>query len=147
MASITGMSTEDRLAIQELFARYAWACNTGSQQMLFDSFTEDCLIINPSQQHEVGHEGLQAFGDFMFNRPEFGGRQHYVGQLLIQGNGERCTVKSYCYVHEWIRGTETRQLYRLFWYDDVCVKVDGRWLFQNRHIKPWAGDFLPWKAI
>lgn len=142
--SITGMTAEDRLAIHDLLARYAWATNTGDTPGLMDVFTDDAVVINPSQHREEGRQGLLAFAAAQFSRPEFAGRQHYVNQVVMRGDAERCEVKSYCAVQEWVRATDVRQFYRLFWYDDVCVKRGGRWYFQRRHIRPWQGEHLPW---
>ena len=39
---MTGPSTEDRLAIFELYARYSWALDTGDTDGYVALFTEDC---------------------------------------------------------------------------------------------------------
>jgi hypothetical protein len=141
--SITGMNNEARLAIHDLLARYAWALNTGDLDAFVDTFAVDAMVHDLGQFSE-GREQIAAFARYQFARPAFPGRQHWINHVLMRGNNERCTVKSFCACYEWIRGTDIRQLYRTFYYDDVCVKHDGRWFFKQRSIRRWFGDDLPW---
>lgn len=144
--SITGMSKDDRLAIHDLLARYAWALNTGDVDAFVDTFATDAVIDEPGPpaRHGEGRDGIAEVCRFYFSSPPFPGRQHWVYHVLMRGNDEECTVKSFCACFEWIRGTDIRQLYRTFYYNDVCVKRDSRWFFKRRDILRWYGVDLPW---
>jgi hypothetical protein len=141
--SITGMTVDDRLAIHDLLARYAWTLNTGDIDGFVDAFTPDG-VIDERGRHGEGREQIAGFARYHFARPAFPGRQHWVHHVLMRGNARRCTVKSFCVCYEWIRGTDIRQIYRTFSYNDVCVKRDGRWFFKERNIRRWFGEDLPW---
>ena len=63
-------------------------------------------------------------------------RQHFMGQPWIEGNGERCIMHMY-----WIvilrRPDDTRVIKQFGEYIDTCVKVDGRWMVEDRRIEDW----------
>ena len=45
VADKTGLTVEDRLAIQDLLARYAWALDTGDVDSFVACFTPDAVVI------------------------------------------------------------------------------------------------------
>ena len=63
-------------------------------------------------------------------------RQHFIGQPWIEGNSARCVMRMY-----WIvilrRPDDTRVLKQFGEYVDTCVKIDGRWMVEDRRIEDW----------
>jgi ketosteroid isomerase-like protein len=139
-----GLPVEDRIAIQDLIARYAWALDTGDIDSLVDCFTPDAVVIEEvfeDPDRWEGHEGIRRLGEHYAASPGFPGRQHHVSQSIVEGSGEHCTVKSFAFVTE-CRGEPPYTLRFTGYYDDQLVKADGRWLFQERVIRLWDGPVL-----
>jgi hypothetical protein len=138
------LSVEDRIAIQDLIARYAWALDTGDIDTLVSCFTTDCAVIEEvfeDPDRWEGHDGVRGLGEHYRNATGFPGRQHHVSQSLVEGDGERCSVKSFAFVTE-CRGEPPYTLRFAGYYDDKLVKVAGAWLFRERVIRLWDGPVL-----
>lgn len=138
------LSVEDRIAIQDLIARYAWALDTGDVDSFVACFTTDCVVIEEvfeDPDRWEGQEGVRRLAEHYRNAPGFPGRQHHVSQSLVEGDAERCTVKSFAFVTE-CRGEPPYLLRFAGYYDDRLVKVNGEWLFQERTIRLWDGPVL-----
>lgn len=135
---------EDRLAIQDLVARYAWALDTGNVDALVACFVPDGLVIEDVFEEAdrwEGHAGLRRLGEHYRAVPNFPGRQHHVSQLLVEGCGERRSARSFAYVTE-CRGEPPYVTRFAGYYEDQLVKVDGAWLFSERLIRLWDGPVL-----
>src|ERR1700728_1767187 len=92
------LSVADRIAIQALSARAAWAHDTGGIGSLVACFTTGCAVIeevfeNPDRWE--GHDGVRRLGEHYRNAAGFPGRQHHVSHSLVEGNSECCSVKSF----------------------------------------------------
>ena len=77
----------------------------------------------------------------MHENHTFPGRQHWVGQLLLEGDTERCAARSFVMVTS-LHRTGATNVHLVAWYQDVLLKVDGSWLISERVIRPWRGDVL-----
>src|SRR5215469_5235890 len=138
------LSVEDRIAIQDLIARYAWALDTGDVDSLVACFTPDAVVIEEvfeDPDRWEGHEGVRRLAQHYGSSPGFPGRQHHVSQSLVEGDGERCSVKSFAFVTE-CRGEPPYTLRFTGYYDDLLVKAGGEWLFKERVIRLWDGPVL-----
>ncbi len=138
---------EVRFAIADLYARYLWALDEQDADALVDAFVPDTGRI---AEHlptglEVGegHDGIARTMAKYLADPEGGGRQHRVGSMIFESPGDdpdRWGVRAY------ILATEAREgSAELIWtgyYEDVVVLHGGRWLFENREIRPWSGEAL-----
>ena len=61
-----------------------------------------------------------------------------IGGSAIEGNAERCTVRTNSFrIHESEHGDLS--VGGLSEYQDVLFKKDGRWLFNQRHVKDILG--------
>jgi hypothetical protein len=135
---------EDRFAIQDLVARYAWALDTGDVDALVACFVPDGLVIEDVFEEAdrwQGRDGLRRLGEHYRAVPNFPGRQHHVSQLLVEGSGERRSARSFAYVTE-CRGEPPYVTRFAGYYEDQLVKVDGTWLFSERLIRLWDGPVL-----
>jgi hypothetical protein len=139
---LANLSPEDRFAIQELFARYAWAIDTSDWKGYADCFTPDALL----GMNDDRYSGWQEIYDYvkgLTSRDMWPGSQHYNGQILIEsGDGNQCRVRSYSTILFRLRdGTSHFRVLGI--YEDTCVKVDGRWLFSERLWERWDPDRVP----
>ncbi|PZN34059.1 MAG: hypothetical protein DIU71_03505 [Proteobacteria bacterium] len=144
MSRTDRLSVEDRIAIQDLIARYAWALDTGDVDAFVACFTPDCVVIEEVFEEPdrwEGHVGVRRLAEHYRNAPGFPGRQHHVSQSIVTGAGDRCTVKSFAFVTE-CRGEPPYTLRFAGYYDDQLVRLDGEWLFRERVIRLWDGPVL-----
>jgi ketosteroid isomerase-like protein len=144
MSRAAALSVADRIAIQDLIARYAWALDTGDVDGLVACFTPDCVVIEEvfeDPDRWEGHAGVRGLGEHYKNSPGFPGRQHHVSQSIVEGDSERCTVKAFAFVTE-CRGEPPYTLRFTGYYDDVLLQVKGQWLFHERTIRLWDGPVL-----
>src|SRR5690606_34685054 len=75
-------SPDDRFAIADLCARYAWALDTGDTETLVSCFTADGVF--DEIVHARGHEQIRrAVKQVFHDNPLFPGRQHLIGQTLF----------------------------------------------------------------
>lgn len=135
------ITVADRVAIDDLFAAYAWTVDTGDIPAFVQLFTEDAVLLDPNGRFGPENGGPTAFLEFMRGNPTFPGRQHWVGQLVLDGDTERCTARSFALVPS-LHRTGATNVHLVAWYQDRLEKVGGRWLFAERLIRPWAGDVL-----
>jgi hypothetical protein len=138
------IGAEDRLAIHELLARYAWAYGTGEVEQFVDCFTSDAILAEDVFEVEdrwTGAGDIRAMAEFYFSRPGFPGRQHHVSHILIDGAGDRCRVRAFCFV-TYCQGEPPYTIRFAGYYDDLVVKQGGRWLFRERMIRDWSGRIL-----
>lgn len=138
------LTVEDRIAIQDLLARYAWALDTGDMDSLLSCFTPDAVVIEDVFEEPdrwEGHDGIRALAEHYWSSPGFPGRQHHVTQTVVQGDSERCSVKAFAFVTE-CRGEPPYTLRFTGYYEDQLVKVDGSWKFRERVIRLWDGPVL-----
>lgn len=138
------LSSDDRFAIQDLFARYAWSLDTGDVEGLVGCFAADAEVIEEvfeEPDHWSGHEAIRRFAEHYRAAPGFPGRQHHVSQLLLDGGPAECTAKSFAFVTE-CRGEPPYTLRFAGYYLDRLCKRDGGWLFLRRTIRLWDGEVL-----
>ncbi len=144
MSQHSTLSIEDRLEIHDLLARYAWALDTGDVDGLVACFAADCEVIEEVFEEPdlwQGKDGVRRLGEHYRNAPGFPGRQHHVSQVLIQGDGAACAVKSFAFVTE-CHGEPPYTLRFAGYYDDRVIKEGGAWLFVHRAIRLWDGPVL-----
>lgn len=129
------LTADDRLAIFDLMAHYAWSIDSCDVDGYVACFTTDAVLSMRGVPNH-GHDGIRTYVTALFARPEFHGRQHHHGEVIIDGDGERCRVKSYSTITQLFEDGEAKTMF-LGLYRDVVVKEDGRWLFAERHWEPW----------
>ena len=138
------LTADDRLEIQELYARYAWALGTGDVEAFAACFTGDAVLredIFEKEDRSAGVDGIRAMIESFLKKPGFAGHQHHVGQIVMEGNAARADTKAFCFVTH-CRGEPPYPIQMTGYYNDVVVKQDGRWLFKERLIRDWSGPIL-----
>ena len=135
---------EDRVAIQDLIAKYCWALDTGDVESFVSCFTPDAVLIEEVfEDPDVwkGHEGIRELIEHYSNSAGFPGRQHHVTQTQVEGDAQRCQARSFAFVTE-CRGEPPYTIRFTGYYEDSLVKLDGEWLFRERFIRLWDGPVL-----
>jgi ketosteroid isomerase-like protein len=138
------LTTEDRIAISDLVAEYAWALDTGDVDALVACFTADAVVIEEvfeDPDRWQGHDNIRRFAEHFRAVPNFPGRQHHTSQLLVKGTAARCSARSFVFVTE-CRGEPPYLLRFTGYYDDQLVKTVSGWRFQQRIIRLWDGEVL-----
>jgi ketosteroid isomerase-like protein len=142
MPSAGPLTTEDRIAISDLLAEYAWALDTGDVDALVACFTPDAVVIEEVFEEPDRWEGQQEirrFAEHFRTVPNFPGRQHHTSQLLVKGDTAQCSARSFVFVTE-CQGEPPYLLRFAGYYEDRLVKIGGRWLFHQRIIRLWDGE-------
>jgi 3-phenylpropionate/cinnamic acid dioxygenase small subunit len=139
-----GLSSEDRREIQEVIYRYAWALDTGDVDRFVDCFDPDGILIwdafETPDRYE-GAESLRRFATFLRDLPGSAGRQHLVGNTLIEGEGDEARASSYAIV--FTRQAEGSHLVGVMgWYEDVLRRSEAGWRIRERVIRDWSGPVL-----
>lgn len=125
------LSVDDRVALQELFTRYAWAIDTADWDGYAGVFVPDALL----GMNERRYRGRQEIWDYVHeltSDPSWPGRQHYNGNIYIEdGDASRCTLRTYGEIV--YRERDGSNHFRsIGFYRDICVKIDGEWFFEQR---------------
>jgi SnoaL-like domain len=138
-AEVSPTEQADRLAIRELFDRYAHCADRRLAEEQKSLFTEDTHFVvymggqgsEPTQVID-GRDGLMpVFEDL--NR--YQATQHFNGQSAIELDGDRATGESYCIAHHVFTESDVRKLMVAHLrYGDTFVKQEGMWLFAERNL-------------
>jgi ketosteroid isomerase-like protein len=132
------LSPEDHLAVIDLLAGYARAIDSGDADAYAGNFLEDAVLDRSSGGGSLeGRAAIREWVAGLIDSGHVGGDpatlRHFVGLPLIEGEGDRCTAQTYCVILDFDPDRSIRSPL-VGRYEDVCVKVDGRWLFQHRII-------------
>ncbi len=146
---MTGPTTEDRLAILELYARYCWALDTGDTDAYVALFTEDAEATEETRDRGLevrkGRDEIRKLVLKFHQRPEFPGHQHQMAQFVFEpdplGRVDHWVVRSYA----WATINHPPAPPHLHWCGhirDVIARVNGQWLIRSKDIMGWAGAVL-----
>ena len=131
------LSVEDRLAIQELYARYCWAIDTGDPDALVATYTSDGAFEPPTGQVIAGHEALRtwAIARAAFRKTEATTNgQHWSTNLVAEGDGVRAKARCY-FMRIAQKGDPMSVIFDVSgWQSDELRKIDGAWKFQSRKV-------------
>ena len=138
------LTSDDRLDIQELLARYAWALDTGDEPAFVSCFTrEGELAWEVFDEPGIwrGHAALQRFIAYFRSRPESAGRQHHVSNVVIEATTAGVQAKAYVLV-ALREGAGPHRLNVMGHYEDLLQQEDGHWRIARRCIRDWSGPVL-----
>jgi uncharacterized protein (TIGR02246 family) len=129
------LSTQDRLDIMDLVARYAECVDSGDAEGYAKLFTPDG-VVEHSAGSVAGHEEIRSWVATLAKDDRVGKNsrlKHIMGLPVIRGDGERATARTYVTIPRHMDSGEI--VIRLAGtYFDECVKQDGAWLFAKRVI-------------
>lgn len=121
-----------RAEIQQLPYRYAYAQDFRDAELLLSLWNESAVAVDPPSIdiHTVREHHQRWFSK--------GPTVHFVGNHVVDlKSPERATGTVYCWAQLDFGDEFVDQSIR---YDDVYVRVDGRWLFQSRRHLLWFGQ-------
>jgi SnoaL-like protein len=125
---VSQLTTDDRLAIQELLSRYCHDIDLGRWDDLVSLFTEDCrLDFGALLGVFEGTAGVRRFADTLAGVGIF--MRHYTTNLVLRGDGERARAESYVLA---VTGTPGASQQTTGRYEDELVKVNGGWRLRVR---------------
>jgi ketosteroid isomerase-like protein len=131
------LSPEDHLAVIDLLASYARAIDSGDPDAYADNFLEDAILDRSVAEPLEGRAAIREWVAGLIASGHVGGDpatlRHFVALPRIEGEGDRCTAETYCVILDYDPDRNIRSPL-VGRYEDVCVKVDGRWRFQHRII-------------
>ena len=147
--AVRGPSVQDRLAIQDLYARYSWALETGDTDGYVALFTVDAEATEETRDGTLevrrGREEIRKLVLKFHERPDFPGHQHQMAQLVFEsdplGRPEHWVVRSYA----WATINRPPAPPHLHWCGhirDVIAREDGEWKIRSKAIMGWAGAVL-----
>jgi len=148
------LAVEDRLDIQELFARYAWALDLGDSDGVLDTFTEDGCLDHLWQGKLEGREAIgKALQELWYDRPSWWyGRQHLANHFLItrdeDGDGQGARAKAFFSIVQYNVEYRTNFVFGIGTWDNRCVRdVDGVWRFRLVQVNAWTdATQVPWQG-
>jgi uncharacterized protein (TIGR02246 family) len=128
------LSIEDRVMIGDLIARYARTLDSGNLDGYVNNFAPDGVLFDAHR----GHDAIRAYVATVIARRQADPNRtrHFVGAPTIDGDSERATVHSYLL---WIKEGAELPISEAAEYNDVVVKLNGRWVFASRTLTRLAG--------
>ena len=122
---------EDKLAIEELIARYNHSIDSGDMVTWLDCWTEDA-VMDGIGKYLVGKAAIREFAnnyqrDYGSRMP--GGR-HFTVNIASQIDGDQAS--SHAYLQLWSTGANGAQIAFTGVYDDTLLKQEGVWRFSSR---------------
>jgi ketosteroid isomerase-like protein len=137
------ISTQDRLDIGDLYARNAWAFDTGDVDAFVATFAEDA-ILDLASRHE-GHAAIRRLAnDAAKYDPLLPRSQHIVSDLTIDGSGDHARTRAYVTRVHRLPG-RSRNNCSIVWCgyeEDVLTRTNGQWLFAHKAARAWQGSVV-----
>ncbi len=127
------LSQADRLEIVELLARYTWSLDAHDAAAFAATFAPHGIWQPSTGSGAEGPDAIRAAFAARIGR-QARNLRHIPSAPIIEGNGERCQVRSLCQVIAEVPGSPCA-ITQVAEYHDICVKVDGRWLLQRKLVK------------
>jgi hypothetical protein len=119
------LSTQDYVEIQQLYAQYNVAIDTGDAEAYAATFTPDGVFNTFS-----GHDALVGFIKVWRERLNGASRRHWNTNLLISGEGKNATGSVYLMLLD--VSTKPVSIAAVATYTDSLVKTSNGWRFTKR---------------
>lgn len=126
------LTPQDLVEIQQLYAKYNWALDSGDSKGYADTFTPDGVFNN-----NVGREAIIKFADG-FAKGLGSHVRHWNTNLLITPSATGASGKVYLVLVDF--GTKPASIVTSASYSDELVKTPQGWRFKKRATK---GDVAP----
>jgi hypothetical protein len=132
-AAAQTLSTADYIEIEQLYAKYNHAIDSGNANGWADTFTPDGVFRNTT----TGRDALVKFVE-NFAKSSRGGFRHWNSNLTVVGTPEGADGSVYLML--WNVGVKPQAIVTTGTYIDKLVKTPAGWRFKSRDIK---GDAPP----
>jgi len=134
----------DRVEIQDLYASYAHAFDTGDAATWADHFAPDGRFVYSDQAPIVGTVALREF--FARRHAEAPGIRHFMASLVLDVTADGVRGRIYALVLR-LAGDGALRVRTIGGYEDDLVRGDRGWRFLERHYEPWLPDDLADAAL
>jgi hypothetical protein len=124
-AATMTLSSQDYQEIQQLYARYNVAIDTGDAEAYAATFTPEGVFNN-----FTGHDALVGFVKTWRERLSGANRRHWNTNLLITGDGKNATGSVYLMLLD--ISTKPVSIAAVATYSDTLVKTANGWRFVKR---------------
>ena len=141
---MAALAIEDRMAIEDLYADYVWALDSGDVKGFLTLFTTDAVFGDTAGNRYKGHAEIGGYVTKLVTSAPFRGRQHFLSGFRYAADGDRVGIKAYWLVTKWVKATGVKTVEVSGHSDDAAVKVGGRWRFSQRIVHYWSDTDLPW---
>jgi ketosteroid isomerase-like protein len=123
------LTADDHVAIQQLYARYAFSIDLHDVDAWLACWTDDPVFVISTGETTTGRDALRAMAQAQVENPNEIG-YHWTGNLVVEpaehgANGQ-------CYLMFVFAPEGTGEVRIVRYYRDELVKQDGRWLFRKR---------------
>jgi uncharacterized protein (TIGR02246 family) len=136
MTAPPGMPVEDRLAIHDLFVRYATALDDGEVETVVACFTADAVLESPAIGQIRGHAAIRAFAErFAAGRAAGAQFRHLITNIAaaIAPGGQRARATAYLLVM--ISKDGRHRTLPPGRYECELAKQDSTWRFTRRVVR------------
>jgi ketosteroid isomerase-like protein len=123
-----GLTPQDYTEIEQLYAKYNWAIDSGDAQAWADTFVEDGVFNNFK-----GQEQLKGFVNRWVNDMNGLTRKHWISNLSVTGDGKTAQGKVYLLLVD-VSGQQPTIITSAS-YSDELVKTSEGWRFSKRATK------------
>jgi uncharacterized protein (TIGR02246 family) len=126
------LTTDDLVEIQQLYAKYNWALDSGDSQGYAATFTQDGVFNN-----NAGHDAIVKFAD-TFHAGIGAHVKHWNTNLMITPSATGANGQVYLVLVDY--ATKPPSIFTSATYADELVKTAQGWRFKKRATK---GDAAP----
>ena len=133
-AQAKDLSTQDMIEIQQLYAKYNHAIDSGNAEAWANTFTEDGVF----NTRFAGREQLMGFIKMWHERMGGATRRHWNSNLVVTGTTDGADGSVYLML--WDIGAKPQTIVSTGMYEDKLVKTKNGWRFKSRVVK---GDTPP----
>ncbi len=145
------LSAEERLEIQELYARYAWGLDLADEAMVMPTFAQDCWFDHLWQGRVQGHEAILKNLQSLWNDRQhwWYGRQHIMNTFIMEERDEpgELNVRCFFQILQFQTDYRTNFVFGIGTRIDHLTKKEGPWRFQSLKVNAWTdADQVPWQG-
>ena len=126
------ISSEDRVAILGLLARYNHAIDSRDTETWLDCFTEDAIYEFPPDRRWEGIDELRRVGEGRATAVDQPVSRHWLNNIIIEGDERSAQVTCYLML---LRPLEGPRINHTGLYRHTVRKVDGVWKFSHRRME------------
>jgi 3-phenylpropionate/cinnamic acid dioxygenase small subunit len=125
------LSTDDRAALHDLYARYAHTFDGGDATAWADLFASDGAFAPPGVEEVVGTDALRDFVELRASG--LPGMRHVIANVLVEEaeGGARGSAYFLCFR---LSGDGRLRIRNSGRYDDRFVRVGGEWKIARRDV-------------
>ena len=126
------LSVDDHIAIQQLYARYNHAIDSGNGAGWAATFTDEGTFSSATGTF-TGAEQLSGFASGFASRLK---ARHWTNNLVLEGDGRKATGSCYLVLYRLTPGEQPPAgvLTTAIYTDELAKGPDGKWRFTKRTV-------------